>query len=340
MKYDQFGRKLNLSLVNFNDGEILDLSAFHVTFKTEAADLETPNNAEIRVYGLSRDTISNIILAGKGLEFGGVLLKAGYINGNFGTIFTGQIKQYKHGKDSPTSMYLDILAADGDVEYNETIINYSLAAGSGATLQAEIDKINSQMLPGTKPAISLINNTDPLYRPAIRGKVAFGMGRLRLRDIAKTIGSSWSIQQGNLTFIGNNVTGDNIVTELTPETGLVGIPEQTNEGIKATCLMNSSLRIGSLVRISIELINSLNYNAKVTNGLPYNVRSGSPVNIAPLSRGGLYFIFVVEHEGDTRGNNWYTNVVGLAIFDDQMLVEDYPEPEPASGSIGIGYEGG
>ena len=31
---------------------------------------------------------------------------------------------------------------------------------------------------------------------------------------------------------------------------------------------------------------------------------------------------------------------GLAIFDDQMLVEDYPEPEPASGSIGIGYEGG
>lgn len=38
----------------------------------------------------------------------------------------------------------------------------------------------------------------------------------------------------------------------------------------------------------------------------------SAANIAPpLTQDGTYYCLVVEHMGDTRGVDWYTNIVGI-----------------------------
>ena len=114
---NQFGRKCILVLYTGAAG--LDLSQFRIKFSVQAADIESPNNAWIRVYNLSSDTMHQVATQG---EYTSVSLSAGYEEGNFGVIFQGTIKQYRIGKENTTDSYLDIFAADSDVEFNQTFV--------------------------------------------------------------------------------------------------------------------------------------------------------------------------------------------------------------------------
>ena len=87
---DQWIRKIGL-YVQLSQEEFLDLSAFHIRFEVANADVESPNNASIRIYNLAKSTVKKLIEQG---EFTQVTLNAGYINGNYGTIFQGNIKQF------------------------------------------------------------------------------------------------------------------------------------------------------------------------------------------------------------------------------------------------------
>lgn len=130
----QFGRKATLIVSGGGDG--LDLSALHFRFKISAADEETPNTAEIRVYNLADATVKK--LTGSGSEFKRVTVQAGYEKTGFGVIFDGTIRQYRIGRESATDAYVEILAADGDEAYNFGTVNRTLAGGSKA-----VDRINT-----------------------------------------------------------------------------------------------------------------------------------------------------------------------------------------------------
>ena len=119
-----FRRKANLLLVQGE--QALDLSEFRFTFKTSQADLESPNTCEIRVYNVSKETMDKVQA-----EFSRVVVQAGYEGDTFGVIFDGTIRWWRKGKESSMKdTYLDILAADGDLPYNNAKVQKSLAAGS------------------------------------------------------------------------------------------------------------------------------------------------------------------------------------------------------------------
>jgi len=296
---DQWIRRLGL--VVFSGEKGLDLSEFHVRFEIAAADLESPNNASIRVYNLSRETVQKI----RG-EFSEVVVNAGYQNGNYGVIFQGTIKQFRIGKENNTDTYLDILAADGDIGYNQGVINISLAKGT--TLNDTVAEL-SKAMPGVE--ISSLE-VDPQHRPTIRGQVLFGMAREHMRNVAATTNKSWSIQNGQVVFLENNGYDVNKVVELNSGTGLIGIPEQTDNGIQLSCLLNSKIRIGTSIKLNNSIITQMVEQNPNSAPIPYNQRVGL-YSLAPLSKDGVYRVFVVEHVGDTRGNSWMTNVIALAV---------------------------
>jgi len=332
--FNQFGRKLTLILFSTN-GKAMDLSPFRVTFNVANADFETPNNASIRIYGLSRDTINSLITKD---EYQFVSLSAGYVDGAFGVIFAGEIKQYKHGKDDTTSMYLDILAADGDIAYNQTTLNESIAAGQEtpqSAIQAIADKMNLNTVYGLPLSTGI-------YNPNIRGKVRFGMAKKYLRNVTRSIDFGWSIQQGKLNIVHNNGYLDNEVVDINYASGLIGSPEQTDEGIAITCLLNPKLRIGGLVRLNNELITNTVFSKAPGAPSPYNQYKGYQY-LAPLAPDdiygdGIYRIFVVEYEGDTRGNNWYSNLVGLSMDSVKKSVIQYPNSQNSTTSETIAPE--
>lgn len=293
----QYLRKISL-LVGDEGGQGLDLSELKIRFRVQQWDLLTPNNATIRVWNLADKTAEQVRR-----EFTRVVLQAGYRDGPFGIIFDGSVVQAKQGRENATDTYLDIRAADGDQAYNFAMISTSLTAG--ATPKARLDAMTKAMEPhGVRPG----------YAPEIpggglpRGKVMFGMARDHLRQLGFSTETKPSIQNGQLQLVplGGVIPGPAVV--LTAETGMVGIPEQTEAGIRVRCLLNPEIKMGRAVQIDNASINRAT--------LAVDLRGQLQNYFLPrVADDGLYRVIVAEHFGDSRGNDWYSDLTCIAIGD-------------------------
>lgn len=295
----QWMRKASLVLVS--GSAALDLSELRFTFKTSAADTESPNSIAIRAYNLSDETVRTI----RG-EFSRVVLQAGY-EGNFGVIFDGTIKQFRVGKETATTSYLDILAADGDIGYNFGVVNKTLAAGSSPAERASATI--SAMAPHGVSAGYIPNSPGGILP---RGKVLFGMARDYMHTLAASGGSTWSIQNGkvNVVPLDGYLPGQAVV--LTSSTGLVGIPEQTADGLKVRCLLNPRIVPGCLIQIDNKSVNQTLQSNPNGAPVPYNKWAGLQL-LASITADGYYRVYVAEHDGDTRGTQWYSDLVCLSV---------------------------
>lgn len=313
----QFGRRASLFVVRpefrgnnpsaFVPEGVIDLSAMHFTFKTFAADQESPNNAVIRIFNLSRgenqNTVQDII---KG-EYSRVILQAGYKKGEFAVIFDGNVKQFKVGRISATDTYLDLLCADGDLGYNFSQISQSIAAGS--TPQQRIAAIVASM---ERYGISSGSIAPSTGGTLPRGKVLFGMSRAMLRQQAATQQATWSIQNGKVNMIPLDGYLPSDPVELNSLNGMIGMPEQTNDGIRVQTLLNPKILAGQAVRINNRSINQTIQAQPGAAPVPFNQWTGVQL-LADVTSDGLYRVFVAEHEGDTRGQAWYTELTCLSI---------------------------
>lgn len=323
--HDQFIRKCSLFVRTGDD--FLDLSDFRIKFETSNTDYESPNTLVVRVYNLADETIQTIKkqISKSGSDFlkqqqssttpiasdayYDIVLNAGYENGNFGVVFQGTVKQFKIGRENNKDSYLDIYAADGDYGITNGVINQTIAAGTTLVEQAK-QIVNS--MPGIGfDGLPTSVVTDPQHAINIRGKTLAGMAKSYLRRAMTKLDYSWSIENGKLLAIP--ITGYRLgdAVEINVATGLIGLPEQTDNGIKFKSLLNSAIRIGGLIKLNNREIPEL-IQSNPSQFLRYNAQSGFEAQ-AILSKDGIYRTYSVEHEGDTRGQQWYTNIVCLAV---------------------------
>lgn len=294
MSGQQWLRKCTL-LVSDRNGEGLDLSLLRIKFNVKRSDTQTPNMAEIRVYNLTEETAQRIQK-----EFSKVVLQAGYED-NFGVIFQGNVKQVIRGRESATDTFIDIIAGDGDLSYNYAVVNTTLAAGAGHS-----EQVNAAVGAMTKTGGTTSGNIGDMPPQKLpRGKVMYGMARDYLRQTGETTNKTWSIQDGKVQYVPvtSYLPGEAVV--MTSKTGMIGTPSQTNEGINLECLINPKLKIGGRVQLNNKDIARL----KIDLGKPL-----SPANIpAPITADGVYYILVIEHRGDTRGQEWYSKLTCLNL---------------------------
>jgi len=317
MSVPQYLRQISLKVGDANNA--IDLSELRIRFVVRRGDLKTPNSADIRVYNPNEETIQRAQN-----EFTRVVLQAGYA-GNYGTIFDGTIKQARRGRESQTDTYLDITAADGDSAYNFAVMNVTLAAGS--TAQDHLEQALASM---SSRGITMGETAELSASKLARGKVFYGMTRDFLDTLGKTQDVSWSIQDGKLTLIPNNAYLPGEAVVVTAETGMIGLPEQTQNGITVRTLLNPGIRVGKRLQIDNSSIQRFRYGLSIGNQ-PTNEMVKATAYVA---NDGLYRSIVVDHFGDTRGNEWYTNVIALAV--DAALppgLKDRPE------SPGVGAPG-
>jgi len=274
-------------------GNGLDLASLRIVFKVKKSSAQTPNSAIIRVYNLSDNTAKQIRE-----EFQSVTLQAGY-QSNFGLIFKGNIKQVRFGRENSTDTYVDIAAGDGDQSYNFSTISTTLSAGSHQT-----DQINAAINTMTPNGVTtgFIDDIDSIILP--RGKVMYGMSRDYLRQSTESTDTTWSIQNEQIQIVKRTSVAPDPVVVLTSKTGLVGVPELTNDGVSARCLLNPLIRIGGIININQKDI----ADAKLSN-----VSNDLQVNSAPQTTAdGLYRVLVAEFNGDTFGNDWYTDITCIS----------------------------
>ena len=276
----------------------LDLSDLQIRFSVNQADTETPNIAIIRVYNPSEQTLKTVIR-----EYDTVVLQAGYEEGNFGIIFRGTIKQFKVGRERNVDNYLDLLAADGDLGYNFGIVNRSMPAGT-TPLQQFNNYAEAMGFPLASGTENLLGGV--ILNP--RGKVAFGLARTYLRDMALTQGARWSIQDGVVTLIPltGYLPGDAV--QVNSATGLIGIPEATNEGITFQTLLNPLLKVGNRVQI-----NNKDVNQTIVREQFFPQYRSGPTLVSNITFDGYYRVLAIDHDGDTRGQEWYSTVTCLSL---------------------------
>lgn len=289
----QYKRKASLTVISGN--QLIDLTDMHFTFDIRAWTMNTPKTAYIRIYNLSKTTSRLITKEGDQ-----IMVSAGY-EGNFNQIFKGEIVQVRNGRENSTDTYLDVTAAVSDKLYNYAMLNFSMAAGSDAIGRLGQISKNVGINTGT---IQAPQNGATLPR----GVVFFGMARDHITAQASTIGAQWCItDDGELDVVvtGGYKQGD--IPVITSDTGLIGFPEQTEIGISGKCLLNPNLQQNMLVKLDNSQIRQYGYSNAYTG--PDQTQS-----TPPLTADGTYKLLFVNHVGDTRGQDWYSEFVCYSRF--------------------------
>lgn len=303
----QFRRRASLT-IEFAE-RTLDLSELRFSFRTTQSDFLTPNSATIRVYNLAEQTR----LAVESLtEFKTVRLSAGYEGeSQFGEIFSGTVKQTRHGRElgkGNVNSFVDILAADGDIALDSGFAMGSKQANE-TTARQQIDALAADM--GVE--VGYVMDLPP--GALSRGKVQYGLARDILRNLGATHNARASIQKGKLQLVplgGFIPTTVAEVVVLNSKTGMVGIPEVTQDGVKTKALLNPNITVSGVVQINNEDVKDLLLSGNI---LYVDQRLETLPGLKPIVApgDGYYKVLVCEHVGDTRGNDWYTEITGLAL---------------------------
>ena len=272
-----------------------------------ATTLQTPNPARFRITNPNPQTIASF----KNKEFAQVTFEAGYQD-NVGLIYSGEIKQslYAHAEDNVTT-YIDIFCAEHGNAYQQSHVNKTLAAGW--TPRDKVQLALDVMKPHGITGLGLVNIDldNPKYP---RGRPFVGMARDLLREVSLSAGAVWSMQRGQVHIVNHTLPlqSDGPVV-LNSSTGLIGWPQQTENGIVARCLLNPAIKINTQVQIDQASINPAERD---------NTFSGSFGNIGTtntnlnntgiIAADGLYRVLYLEIECDTRGQQWYQTLTCLA----------------------------
>jgi hypothetical protein len=334
---DQWLRKCSLLLVS--DNKVLDLSEFRIHFRVRQAEQSqgnyVPNTAEIRIYNLADTTSAGIFK-----EYSRVVLQAGYQTGKFAVIFDGTIKQFRRGHESVVDAFLDIYAADGDTAFNFSMSKFTLPAGW--TDQQKIDRLLEDFKKmGVERGYIGVGGggTGGVDPPHVRPDVQYGMSRQGMDEVTTSIGATWSIVNGKLNIVPLAGYLPNEAVQLNAQTGLIGWPEQTEYGIYIRCLLNPMITVASLVQINNK---DINQTISPAGQLQPSENQGQTWTGYPLATDlhawatvtddGFYKVMVVDHQGDTRGNSWYSDLVCLQADVSSRTTTDVPVPVPDSSS--------
>ena len=282
-------RKYRVLVVDKNNNA-LDVSDLRCTFMIEKKALQAVNYADITIYNLTGPTEQAIIKEGQR-----VIVEAGYQDGAYGVIFDGDIFQPLWDRENVVDYKLTLHCISGDSFLKQNFIAFSKNAGYD---YMEIIKDISVRARTPIPLGHITSNLDS--NPSPRGKVIFGNAKDHLRNIARGNNAQMFADDGKLhiTKITDVPQGQALV--LSPQTGLVGTPQQIDYGFSFRCLINPTITIVN-PSMMVKIDNSLLRQKKAI--------IGQIVSMIDQDMVGL--VIGITTVGDTRGQEWYQDVVCL-----------------------------
>lgn len=300
----------------------VDFSRFRIVFSITNTLSGAPPTADIRIYNVSDDTVSRIRQEGQT-----VILQAGYED-NKATVFQGDLVQRYKGtvmatpvaEDSRLDSVLQIVARTNDKAHTYGMINTCLPAGANAAhLAKEIldEYARYGMKPGALPDLPPGKLT--------RGKVFYRPLKKALDDFCRTYGLQSCYSGNELGVVPVDETFREKPIVLNENSGLIGTPVMSIAGLKLRMLMRPEIRLNSTLQIANRDIlyddtnktppasSSTSGTEEKKDGSSAKKESGQPtVSKNAVDVNGLYKIVSITHKGDTRGKDWYMELVCTA----------------------------
>ena len=298
-------RKYKIIIQPMAGGSSWDVSNLRCTFRIEKYKLGLCNYTDLVIYNLNSTTESEILKEGAR-----VIIEAGYegyitTTGEtgkvvsspmqYGKIFDGLVLQIYRTQESNTDYQLNIVAEDGADFLNQGFLTKAMAQNSSPR------KIINTIASSANNPIQVGKLSSELKETVLpRGKVLFGKPSDYLRKIAYENNADFYVEDGKLYMLRSYEVSASQELVLTPQTGLIGWPQQVNDGVEFKSLLNPKIRLDTGIKIDNELVR---LQKSQRNAL-----------ITPLDADGLYYVSRLTHYGDTRGNDWYTSVVGISTL--------------------------
>jgi hypothetical protein len=267
---EMFGRRAVLRMGT------VEVDGLRVTFRIARDKKPEPNQGEISVWNLSRETRAKLADQKVPIEF-----QAGYGKDIsqvfFGDIPADGISTVRDGPDWVTTFR----AGDGGKAYRTARIQE--AFGKGTKLADVLKKAAKQMGVGLGNALSKLADGDlsGAVTEMFGGVVLSGPVPRELDRLLRSYGYEWSIQDGQLQVIEQDGHTDDEAVLLRPDTGLIGSPEPGKDGF-----------------------------TKVRSLLQPQILPGRRVKLETSNLDGFFVVAKVTHTGDTHGPDWYSECEG------------------------------
>jgi len=271
-----FGRKYSVEVQSESDK--ITYENLRVTFKIEKTLGKTPDKATIEIYNLNQD--SDLFYYWDEDE-GRAILRCGYDEVEPDIIFSGKVVSYSRRYED-TDIITVLECGDGHDVLTKTNISKLYKAGF------EIDKMIDDIIKdvkraGVKIAGDIKKKLQDIKLEGKKVDSGFSVSGLlsdTLETLLKPYNKTFTIQDDVFKIINTGKEEGTKYTLLTPETGLIGSPVKTKDGLEFTALIQ-----------------------------PGKFNPGQFVKIQSRDFNNVFKIIKSNSIGDSHGDNWYTKGV-------------------------------
>lgn len=243
------------------------------------------NTAKVEIYNLAPNT-RKLITEQEAL----VRIFAGYAQ-NKGLIEIGQgdISKVKHNRDK-TEVVTEIYMAEGLRKIRDNPISISFSSKSKLKLANVLDNLRAKS--NNQFVFRLIDIDDS--KTIDNGYSDLGSLDQILNNLGLQFGFGWSIQNGIITIKGTKKSVANEIMLLTPKNGLILHPESVkhvSRRLEKSNITKQDRKVNSIQAL-----------------LQPHLQVNDIIAIESQDLKGKYEIQKITHKGDTRGNDWYSDM--------------------------------
>jgi hypothetical protein len=237
---------------------------FRIAFEIDKNSEAAPNVAKVHIYNLKQS--SRAELEATGLV---MILQVGYSGIGQGkplvsSIFSGDLRKATT-KRQGADMITTLEAGDGEKAITEARVEQTF--GESTAISSVINVL-------AKKLGVAVGKISPALGDVVHGLSLTGNVADNLTAITAKAGLEWFVSDGELHILAPRSGTNEPAILLTPETGLIGIPNKTNEIVEVESLINPGIKPGRMLRVESKELT------------------------------GTFRVRRARYEGDTEGQSW------------------------------------
>lgn len=305
--------------------------SLRVTFEVQQATIQSPWwYADIVIYNLDTSAIQRLIF-----NASWVTLKAGFQTGPTlsGIIWDGPILQVLYDQEDVVEQRITLHCVANPLVMNEGVVSFSMGVFStqAQLLAKAAAAINLPTVDQASGTLSVYASQALNQKAYPRGNTVFGkMGNFMsqiaddqflstYRDGYKTymtdLGQPGAAPPSpNFIYSPPNPLSSNLPVPANTTPTIIGTPRQTPQGVVFTVLLDPRVKVQIPPQV-IQLVRTLPTQLAIQPN-PSAGNLGTPLN-SDLT----FFLGQVRHIGDSRGNDWYTEITGYSTTYAQQLLD-------------------
>lgn len=291
----QFKRRLTITFLEDNGGFIQIVGTSQETDLIVVGQIRKfpftqMAECDLTIYNLTPIQRGNIIAK----NYNRIRVEAGYIDGNFGVIYEGTILRILGGRKDAVTTVARVVSVDSGDFKNFGFISASFDESTN------FFEIGEYIAKHGSERVNIELDERLKNFKATGGRSIFGGQYEELDKLATDAGYMFNIDNG-LAKIFSKDFGTGVAEVVNANTGMVGVPTLTGEGVQVETLLNPRFQILGFIQLD---------NASIRNEqldvIPDRVLG------AELSTDGVYKIIKITHEFTNYTGAFKTSIVALS----------------------------